>query len=112
TSTASSASSTTFSKLFPVDFEIRQVPDDDYERLLRDVAWPAFGEDPNPEELKSELLVQEPGRAFGAVDGDAYVGSVVGVSFRVAVPGGGALPASGLTTAAVLPTHRRRGILT
>src|SRR5947207_8050128 len=94
-----------------MDFEIRQVPDDEYERFLRAVAWPAFGSDPHPEELKTELLVQEPGRAFGAVDGDAYVGSVVGVSFRLTVPGG-ALPASGLTTAAVLPTHRRRGILT
>jgi predicted acetyltransferase len=94
-----------------VDFEIRRIPDDEHERLLRAVPWPAFGEDPKQEDIDAELLIHEPGRTFAALDGKAYVGSVAGVSFRLAVPGG-SLRASGLTSAAVLPTHRRRGILT
>ena len=93
-----------------MDFEIRQLADEDYRRLLLDVTWPAFGEEPDDEEVDKEELIQEPGRTFAAVDGGRYVGSLIGVSYELYVPGG-LVPASGVTSASVLPTHRRRGIL-
>lgn len=56
----------------------------------------------------SELLERE--RLLSALDGTRIVGTAAAFSFRLTVPGG-ELPAAGVTAVAVLPTHRRRGIL-
>lgn len=48
---------------------------------------------------------------IGACDGDTIVGSTGAFTFEMTVPGGAAVETSGLTIVAVLPTHRRRGIL-
>lgn len=56
----------------------------------------------------SELLERE--RLLSALDGTRIVGTATAFSFRLTVPGG-ELPAAGVTAVAVLPTHRRRGIL-
>ena len=50
-------------------------------------------------------------RTLAAFDGDELVGSSAAYSHRLSVPGG-ELPSAGITWIAVLPTHRRRGILT
>lgn len=49
-------------------------------------------------------------RMHAAFDGDAIVGGSGAFDFRLTVPGG-ELPAAGVTIVGVLPTHRRRGIL-
>ena len=51
-------------------------------------------------------------RMHGAFDGERMVGGAGAFSFRMSVPGGGSVPAGGVTVVGVLPTHRRRGVLT
>ena len=55
-------------------------------------------------------IVFEPERTLAAFDGDRIVGSAIAYSFRLTVPGGD-VPAAGVSAVAVLPSHRRRGIL-
>ena len=47
-----------------------------------------------------------------AFDGDRIVGGAGAFTYRLSVPGGGEVPAAGVTVVGVLPTHRRRGVLT
>jgi len=51
-------------------------------------------------------------RMHAAFDGDRIVGGVGAFTYDVSVPGGATVPAAGVTVVGVLPTHRRRGILT
>jgi predicted acetyltransferase len=51
-------------------------------------------------------------RSLAAFDGGQPVGTAGAYSFQLSVPGGDALPAAGVTFVSVLPTHRRRGVLT
>jgi predicted acetyltransferase len=50
-------------------------------------------------------------RMHAAFDGDDIVGGAGVFSHRMSVPGG-SIPAAGVTVVGVLPTHRRRGVLT
>ncbi len=51
------------------------------------------------------------GRTIGAFDGDRVVGTFRSFPTELTVPGGAAIPADAVTNVAVLPTHRRQGIL-
>src|SRR3954468_7337676 len=51
-------------------------------------------------------------RMHAAFDGDRIVGAAGALSYEVSVPGGATVPTAGVTVVGVLPTHRRRGILT
>jgi predicted acetyltransferase len=51
-------------------------------------------------------------RMHAAFDGEEIVGGAGAFSFRMSVPGGVDISAGGVTVVGVLPTHRRRGILT
>jgi predicted acetyltransferase len=51
-------------------------------------------------------------RMHAAFDGDRIVGGAGAFTYRMSVPGGGLIPAAGITVVGVLPTHRRRGVLT
>jgi GNAT superfamily N-acetyltransferase len=70
-----------------------------------------FGGHISDRDLQIEHHVQEPDRAVAARDRDLLVGGSWVVTSNVSVPGG-VVPAAGVTGVAVLPTHRRRGILT
>ena len=50
-------------------------------------------------------------RVHAALDGDQIVGGTGAFTYRMSVPGG-AVPAAGVTIVGVLPSHRRRGVLT
>src|SRR5579863_10104182 len=50
-------------------------------------------------------------RSLAAFDGDAPVGTAGAYTFQLAVPGSAVLPAAGVTWVSVLPSHRRRGVL-
>src|SRR5689334_7318688 len=54
----------------------------------------------------------ETDRMIAAFDGDRIVGGVGGFTYRMSVPSGGSVPAGGTTAVGVLPSHRRRGVLT
>ena len=54
----------------------------------------------------------ESARTWGAFDGDRLCGTFRSSATELTVPGGARLPGSAISAVTVLPTHRRRGILT
>jgi len=72
-------------------------------RAFNDSAWPA-------EAIDQERVIFEFDRSLAAFDGDAIVGTASAYSFQLTVPGGIA-GAAGVSFVSVLPSHRRRGIL-
>jgi len=51
-------------------------------------------------------------RMHAACEDDRVIGGAGAFAFRMSVPGGASIPAAGITVVGVLPTHRRRGVLT
>jgi predicted acetyltransferase len=51
-------------------------------------------------------------RMHAAFEGDRVIGGAGAFTFRMSVPGGALIPAAGITVVGVLPSHRRRGVLT
>src|SRR4051794_18157077 len=89
--------------------EIRPVTADEVEPFLRTTEG-AFHEDVHPEdvELFSELI--EPERTLAAFDGDTMV-ATAGIFTRELTVPGTVMRVAGVTLVGVLPTHRRRGLL-
>lgn len=56
--------------------------------------------------------ITEEGRYLGAFDSEVIVGSADSYSSQLVVPGGARVPHAAVTHVGVLPTHRRRGIVT
>jgi len=93
-----------------VDIEIRPVGLERYEDFVGMVTA-SFGEELHRDEAEDWRPIFEGGRNLAAFEGDAIVGSAGAVAFEITVPGGAFLPAAGVTSVGVLPTHRRRGVL-
>jgi len=71
----------------------------------------AFNDNESLAEINEhERIVFEFDRSLAAFDGGAIVGTTAAYSFQLTVPGGVA-SAGGVTFVSVLPSHRRRGIL-
>jgi predicted acetyltransferase len=90
--------------------DIRSIHRDEF----RDYAavWErTFNFDGKDDELEFEADVHELDRSIVAVENGSFVGTGGSFSFDMTVPGG-SVAAAGLTSIAVLPTHRRRGVLT
>ena len=51
-------------------------------------------------------------RMHAAFDGDTIVGGAGAFAYEMSVPGGATVPTAGVSVVGVLPTHRRRGVLT
>jgi predicted acetyltransferase len=71
----------------------------------------AFGEEVHAEDVDSFHRIIEADRCLYMADGDSMVGTAGAFTFSLSVPGGD-LPAAGVTVVGVLPSHRRKGILT
>jgi predicted acetyltransferase len=69
-----------------------------------------FGRSPQDEEITAFQRVMPPDRVHIACDEGHVVGAAGAFPFQLAVPGG-RVRAAGVTIVAVLPTHRRRGVL-
>jgi predicted acetyltransferase len=89
-------------------------------RPIDDSELPAFGHVSDhafsshwpPEEMvRLDRLVIELDRTLAAFDGDRVVGTTGAYSFGMTVPGGEVVATAGVSYVSVLPTHRRRGIL-
>jgi predicted acetyltransferase len=92
--------------------DIRQLGPDDAEAVV-DVSSTAFLERPDRAGLAA--LVREtwdPDRSWVAWDGDRACGTFRSFPTEVTLPGLARVPAAGVAAVTVLPTHRRRGILT
>lgn len=88
-------------------------------RPISDQEFPAFyavnehafnAVHPTKPELAHARAVLELDRSLAAFDGPDMVGTAAALSFQLSVPGGAAAVA-GVTAVSVLPSHRRRGIL-
>ncbi len=93
--------------------EIRQPTADP--KILRAFLQPvaiAFGDDYTDEMFELDRQLFEMDRLVGAVDGDTWVAGASVESRRLTVPGGAEVRAAAVSGVGVLPTHRRRGILT
>jgi predicted acetyltransferase len=65
---------------------------------------------PTDEELRHDKPIFEFDRSLAAFDGADLVGTATALTFRMSVPGDRA-PVAGVTAVSVLPSYRRRGIL-
>ena len=65
---------------------------------------------PNEDQAERFTRVLPAERIYAAWEGSRAVGGLGAFPFRLTIPGG-SVPAAGVTIAAVLPTHRRRGVL-
>ncbi|MGH2766320.1 MAG: GNAT family N-acetyltransferase [Actinomycetota bacterium] len=91
-----------------MDIEIRPIGLDHLEEAMRMLAA-SFGEDLQQQDLEDERPVFAAGLNLAAFEGDTIVGNASAYPMELTVPGG-VLPAAGITSVGVLPTHRRRGI--
>ncbi len=95
-----------------MSIEIRNASPDDYEAAV-DVMTTAFLERPDNRAVAESLRANwDPDRVWLAFDADRVVGTFRSWATDLTVPGGGSLPASAVSAVTVLPTHRRRGIMT
>ncbi|HLU73603.1 MAG TPA: GNAT family N-acetyltransferase [Nonomuraea sp.] len=87
-------------------------------RPVDESEWPAyaavlaegFNWTPHPKQEERWKAQTEFDRTLAAFDGETLVGSTAAYSLTMTVPGG-RLPVAGVTAVAVLPSHRRRGVL-
>ena len=86
-------------------------PSADELRPAMAAAQVAFAEAPNEEDYERHGKMLELERFYVAYDDATPVGTAADFAFRVTVPGG-ELAAGGVTWVAVMPSHRRQGILT
>jgi predicted acetyltransferase len=93
-----------------MSLEVRPAEPDELLDALRPI-WLYGGSAPTEERAQSVLRFLEPGRLHAAFDGDGAVGGAGAFSFQLTVPGG-RVAAAGATVVGVVPTHRRRGVLT
>lgn len=94
-----------------IDFELRPVTREELPAFTR-TELAAFGERPgDPARIDLDWTSLELDRTLAAFDGDEIVGTGRLFTFELTMPGGRLLPAAAVSWIAVLPTYRRRGIL-
>ncbi len=92
-------------------YPIRPVDDSEL-AAFRAVSDNAFNSHWPPDELvRFDRIVVEPERTLAAVDGTQIAGTTLAYSFGMTVPGGDVVATAGISAVGVLPTYRRRGIL-
>lgn len=94
-----------------MDFQIRPVTSEEQTAYVRAMET-AFGEHATDDAIEWSRAVAELDRTLAVFDGDQIVGTAGAYTFELTVPGPATLPAAGVTAVGVLPTHRRRGLLT
>ena len=94
-----------------MSIELRPYEREELRRYL-EVCEMAFGESMNEADIPIWEPTIERDRSLCAIDDGAMVATAGAYSFQMTIPGGRTLPATGVTMVGVLPSHRRRGILT
>lgn len=86
-------------------------PTEDEMRAAFEAGNVAFGAELRDDDFEIHKQELPPDRVFAAFDGGKAVGLAAAVAFEMTIPGGVA-PCAGITYVGVMPTHRRRGVLT
>jgi predicted acetyltransferase len=94
-----------------MDIDIRPVTEAE-DTAYFDATERAFGHRFPADELELARSITERDRTLAAFDGPDIVGTGGAFSLALTVPGGSELPMAGITSVGVLPSHRRRGVLT
>ena len=95
-----------------MSIEYRTVAPEEHESAINAIST-AFLDRPDIPRVADSVRVRwEPGRLWAAFDGDRVCGTFRTWTTEVTVPGLVQLPAAAVSAVTVLPTHRRRGILT
>ncbi|WP_035806215.1 GNAT family N-acetyltransferase [Kitasatospora mediocidica] len=92
--------------------DLRPLAESEWDAWYRCVEVAFGGESDSPQRRALWRAVTEFERSLAVWDGPTPVGAAAAYSFRMAVPGGSVLPTAGVANVGVLPTHRRRGVLT
>lgn len=93
-----------------MSLEIRTITEEELPRYLK-VLGSAFGDPIPADEAPRFKEVLPLDRAWAAFDAGSMVATGGAFPFHMTVPGGRALPAAGVTMVGVLPSHRRRGLM-
>jgi predicted acetyltransferase len=91
--------------------DVRPIEPDQYAEFLR-VDHTAFGWLPTADDLNVERLSWPLDRSVACFIDGAIVGCAGDFPFEITLPGLTSAPTAGVTAVGVLPTHRRRGVLT
>ncbi|MFB4268754.1 GNAT family N-acetyltransferase [Nonomuraea sp. GTA35] len=91
-------------------YPLRTIGADELDAWARMITT-TYGQDWVDGGLRNAAVSIEPGRTLAGYDGTEIVGGA-SIYGRVMTVPGGTTPVAGITLVAVLPTHRRRGILT
>ena len=93
-----------------MDLQYRAITEGEFADFLR-VSVIAFGQAAIPPDAPLGFAHSELDRTIAAFSGDEIVGSGRNYSLELTLPGGAIAPAAGVSWIAVLPSHRRRGVL-
>ena len=91
--------------------EIRAIVPEELEAVLVADSQ-GFAQQPLPAEFSRSWADAELDRSRVAFENGNVVGVSRAYSFQLAMPGGSTIPAAAVSWVSVLPTHRRRGVLT
>lgn len=89
---------------------IRTLSDEDY-LPFGQVVSSAFLRDPLASDLERERALFDMSRVHGVFDGDEMIGGAGVLARDVTLPGAGQHPTAAITSVAVKPGHRRRGVM-
>lgn len=92
-----------------MSYPIRAISENEWQ-AFSDVLGEGFNWNPNPQQQERFKSHTEFDRTLAAFDGDVVAGVTAIFSLSMTVPGG-PIPVAGVTAVSVLPSHRRRGIL-
>jgi len=93
-----------------VSIEYRTIAPEEFPAFARADSL-AFAEVLTDDGYKTEMAALEFDRTIAAFEKDTLVGTTASLGLELTVPGGTRLNAGGLTWTGVIPTHRRRGVL-
>ncbi len=91
--------------------EVRVCAPEEVGRALEPI-WHYFGGRAEPEDVERLSTILPAERVHAAFEDGAVVGGAGAYLFETTVPGGAQVPTAGVMAVGVLPTHRRRGVLT
>jgi predicted acetyltransferase len=94
-----------------MSWEIRPITSDELPAFIQ-VDGAAYSSPQTDEDIEAARRPFEFDRSLAAIEDGRFIGAAGAMSFDLTLPGHTTIPVAGVTWVAVLPTHRRRGVLT